>query len=171
MIRTALGLIPKVLGFKFSRSLGLKPPHPVNVTVSVTNLCNSRCKTCFIWRLYREKPELREREFKTWEFERVFESLGRNPVWFTISGGEPYLRSDIVEICTAAYEYCSPRVMTIPTNALLPRLVEEKTKGILERCEGVKLVVNLSLDGVGVRHDEIRVLPETSTSLWRRFNV
>jgi len=146
----------KVAGYKLSRSLKLRPPLPINVTVSLTNTCNSRCKTCFIWRHYREHPEQREREFETWEFDRTFQNLSKNPVWFTFSGGEPYLRSDIVEICASACEHCSPQVITIPTNALLPSLIEEKNRGILERCGDVRLIVNVSLDGIGEKHDEIR---------------
>ena len=156
MIVSLLKIIPEVAGYKLSRSLNLTPPFPINVTVSVTNLCNSRCKTCFIWKLYHDHPQLKEREFKTWEFERTFDALGKHPVYLVLSGGEPYLRRDIVEICTAAYEYCSPHVITIPTNALLPASIEEKTKRILEQCCDVRLITNLSLDGVGEKHDEIR---------------
>jgi len=156
MMRASLKLLPTIAGYKFSRRLNLKPSLPISITVSITNLCNSRCRTCFIWKLYRDHSELREKEFKIWEFERIFESIGKKPVWFTLSGGEPYLRHDLEEICTAIYEYCSPYIITIPTNALAPTLVEAKTKKILERCNDAKLVVNLSLDGVGEKHDEIR---------------
>lgn len=156
MNRSLLKIPLKVAGYKLSQGLNLKPPLPINVTFSVTNLCNSRCKTCFIWKLYHDHPELKEGEFKIWEFERTFQSLGKNPIWFTFSGGEPYLRHDIVEICSAAYEFCSSKIITIPTNALLPELVEEKTKRILEQCSDVRIIVNLSLDGVGEKHDKIR---------------
>jgi len=156
MMKTLLKLLPAISGYKLSRSLNLKPPLPINITVSVTNLCNSKCKTCFIWKLYCDHLELKEEEFETWEFERTFESLGKKPIWFTLSGGEPYLRHDIVKICIAVCEYCSPYIINIPTNALLPSVIEDKTKEILEQCNDVKLIVNLSLDGVGKKHDEIR---------------
>jgi len=156
MMKTLLKLLPAITGYKLSRSLNLKPPLPINITVSVTNLCNSKCKTCFIWKLYRDRLELKEEEFETWEFERTFESLGKKPIWFTLSGGEPYLRPDIVKICIAVCEYCSPYIINIPTNALLPSVIEDKTRKILEQRNDVKLIVNLSLDGVGEKHDEIR---------------
>jgi len=132
---------------------------PINLTVSVTNMCNSRCKTCFIWRLYRDKPELKEKEFETWEFERTFESIGKSVFWATISGGEPYLRPDLPEICVALSEYCKPRIINIPTNSLLPKVIEDKTKEILEGCDCPNLIINLSLDGIGAKHDEIRGVP------------
>ena len=156
MMGSLLKLIPNILGFKLSRSFGLKPPLPINITVSVTNLCNSHCKTCFIWKSYQDHPELREKEFDTWEFKKTFESLGNNPEWFVISGGEPFLRTDLVEICAAVYDNCSPQGITIPTNALLPTTIEKNTARILEQCPDAKLIVNVSLDGIGDKHDEIR---------------
>lgn len=149
-------IFQKVLGYKISRSLNLDPPLPINFTVSVTNTCNSECKTCFIWKLYQDRPELKEKELKTWEFERLFQSLGKTPVWFTFSGGEPFLRSDFTEICDIACELCDPRVVSIPTNSLSPSLIERKTREILEKSHRFDLIINMSLDGIDERHDEIR---------------
>jgi sulfatase maturation enzyme AslB (radical SAM superfamily) len=114
------------------------------------------CKTCFIWKQYKQYPLLEEKEFKTWEFEKTFQALERNPIWFVISGGEPYLRNDLVKICRAAYEYCSPQGITIPTNALLPKIIENNTKKILEQCSNTYIGINVSLDGIGEKHDYIR---------------
>jgi len=136
--------------------MGKTKNMPINVTVSVTNMCNSRCKTCFIWELYYKHPELRENEFKTEEFEETFKSIGKAPLWATVSGGEPYLRPDLPEICEALRQHCEPLFICIPTNALLPEIIEEQTEKILERCNDLKVIVNLSLDGVGPKHDKIR---------------
>jgi len=149
-------LIPTIALYKLARSLNLKSPFPINITVSVTNLCNSRCKTCFIWKLYDGHSKLMHDEFKTWEFERTFQSIGKEPIWFTLSGGEPFLRHDIVKICEAICEFCSPYIVNIATNGLLPRVIEGSTKKILEQCDDVQLIVNLSLDGIGEKHDRIR---------------
>jgi len=128
----------------------------MSVTVSVTNRCNSRCRTCYIWNLYREKPGLERTELTLSEFDSIFESLGRNVSYLVISGGEPFLRKDLPEICLSAYEHCHPSVVTIPTNALLPRLIGKKLRYILTKCTDTNFIVNLSLDGVGNKHDEIR---------------
>ena len=48
-----------------NRVLGL----PVNITVSVSYRCNSRCKTCNVWLLPNDDLTLDE-------WDRVFESLG-----------------------------------------------------------------------------------------------
>jgi len=127
--------------------------------MSVTNMCNSRCKTCYIWELYRKQPSLKEKELTTEEIVKIFESLGKTVVWYTMSGGEPFLRPDIAEICKAACEISCPEIINIPSNGLLPQLIETRTKQILERCDETTLIVNLSLDGIDQLQDEIRGIP------------
>jgi MoaA/NifB/PqqE/SkfB family radical SAM enzyme len=150
---------PKILGYKFARTFGHPSMLPISLTISVTNMCNSRCRTCFLWNLYREKADLKQREFTTSEFEKTFKGIGEPIFWVTMSGGEPFLRPDLPEICSAFTECCIPKILNIPTNALLPTVIEGKTKKILEKCSGTNLVLNLSLDGVGDVHDKIRNIP------------
>uniref|UniRef100_A0A7C4FGU8 Radical SAM protein n=1 Tax=Ignisphaera aggregans TaxID=334771 RepID=A0A7C4FGU8_9CREN len=146
----------KVVGYWLFKRLSRPRIMPINVTVSVTNMCNSRCRTCYIWKLYLEKPHLRDQELKIWEFERIFQSLGKSPLIVTISGGEPYLRPDLAQICIAIYEYCRPKALIIPTNALLTDAVKTTTEKILQKVDEVEVIVNISLDGVNELHDEIR---------------
>jgi MoaA/NifB/PqqE/SkfB family radical SAM enzyme len=135
------------------RALGWPRLLPLNVTVSVTDRCNSRCRTCNIWR--KAKGD----ELTAGEFDRVFQSLGRAPYWFTFSGGEPFLRHDLEDICQSAYERCQPAIMNIPTNGLLDAQIPGRVAEIARRCPDSELIVNLSLDGIGERHDEIRNVP------------
>ena len=154
----------KVLRLKAFRAFGLRA-YPINFTISVTNKCNSRCKTCNIWRIYGEKPEIRVNELSLDEYERIFESIGSgNMYWVTLSGGEPFLRRDLVDIFAALLERCSPRIVNIPTNATLPSVVERRVREMLELTRENRstvpmaptLILNLSLDGIGAKHDEIR---------------
>ena len=152
-------LLPKVVAFKLARKNLITPPMPVTLTFSVTNMCQSRCKTCYLWKLYQDNPELRERELKHDEIEKIFMSMG-HIYFFNISGGEPYLRKDLVEIVDLACKYLTPGVIHTPTNALAPKLIEKRTIEILEvmkdnNCE-VPFTVKPSFDGVGEKLDEIR---------------
>jgi MoaA/NifB/PqqE/SkfB family radical SAM enzyme len=122
---------------------------PINLTVSLTYRCNSRCKTCNIWKI-NSKNELSGEEFN-----EIFKKLGE-VYWFTMSGGEPFLRKDIVEICQSAYDNCGPGIINIPTNGLLYEIIPKRVVEILEVCPRSKIIVNLSLDGIGEQHDEIR---------------
>jgi MoaA/NifB/PqqE/SkfB family radical SAM enzyme len=135
------------------RAFGWPRLLPLNVTVSVTDRCNSRCQTCNIWR--KETGD----ELSTIEYDRVFQHLGRSPYWITFSGGEPFLRRDLEDVCQSAYEHCRPAIVNIPTNGLLHRQIPPRVAEIARRCPDSQLIVNLSLDGVGKRHDEIRCVP------------
>ena len=138
------------------REIGVPKLLPLNLTVSVTFKCNAKCKTCFIWKKYQENPALAKKELKLEEFEEIFKSLGKTPFWITLSGGEPFIRKDLVDICESIYRNNEPKIINIPTNGILSKKIEKDTREILEICEDTNVVVNLSLDGVGGKHDEIR---------------
>ncbi len=158
-MKSTLLFLPKIAGYILQKHIGHPRMIPANVTVSVTNRCNSHCKTCFIWDYRKERPGWKEKEFDVSEFVKVFQSLGNNVVWMTLSGGEPFLRKDLPEISKAAEEYCNPKVINIPTNCLLPSVIRDSSRKILERCQGTDFVINLSLDGVNGAHDVIRGVP------------
>lgn len=157
-MRSYTSLIVRSPLYNLSRKLGGPKLFPINYTFSITNTCNSKCKTCSIWKLYLERPELKSEELTTQEWLRVFESLNNSPFWVTISGGEPYTRGDLVEICEAICETNRPKILNIPTNGLLYDRIKNWTQKIAEICtdNGVALNVNLSLDGIGELHSEIR---------------
>ena len=147
-----LGVLLKIPLYRAFRRWGAPRLLPLNVTVSVTYRCNSRCRTCNVWRKQSE-------ELTAEEWDRVFASLGRAPYWFTISGGEPLLRRDVVEICRSAYRHCQPAIINIPTNGLLPDLIAERVEEIARSCPKSRIIVNVSLDGWGEQHDAIRNVP------------
>lgn len=152
-------ILPKIIQYRLFR-LGLTSPGtPLNLTFSVTNLCQSKCRTCSIWKLYRANPEKRNDELTLEEIEKIFKSMGHVYVC-NISGGEPFLREDIPKIIELACRYLTPAIIHIPTNAIAVDLVEKKTKEILNFLKkedpDVQLTVKPSLDHVGEKHDEIR---------------
>ena len=75
-------VVTELAPLKASYATGRVLRLPVNITVSVSYRCNSRCKTCNVWLLPND-------DLTVPEWDRVFESLGRSPYWFTFSGGEP----------------------------------------------------------------------------------
>lgn len=134
------------------RSIGRPKQLPMSLTVSVTSACNSRCKTCRIY-------ETRHDQMTVAQYGRLFRSLGRTPVWVTMSGGEPFLREELPEICASLYSHCRPAVINIPTNGILYQKIAPAVHTIATSCSGARVVVNLSLDAVGDMHDEIRGVP------------
>ena len=139
----------KIPFFLLNRRFGWPEMLPVNITLSPTPRCNSRCLTCNIW-------TKRENELSLAEWEQTFRSLGRAPFWFTVSGGEPFMYKDIVPLCQSLYKHCRPGIINIPTNSIMTEIIPRKVEEICRSCPKAKVIINLSLDGVGPKHDEIR---------------
>jgi MoaA/NifB/PqqE/SkfB family radical SAM enzyme len=142
-------VLPEIPPLKASYATGRVLRLPVNITVSVSYRCNSRCKTCNVWLLPNDDLTLPE-------WDRVFESLGRSPYWFTFSGGEPTLRKDLPEMVASAYRHCRPGIINIPTNGIQHNVIPGRIERVLEAAPKSEVIINLSLDGLGLKHDEIR---------------
>lgn len=149
-MRSAAKVLFKVPLYQSLYHFGFPRILPLNYTFSLTFGCNSRCQTCNIWKKRSDK------ELTTKEWEKIFYALGNSPFWVTISGGEPFLRQDLVRICQSLYRVCRPQIITIPTNGLLPETIFKKTKAIVQNSPQSQIVVNVSLDNVGEAHDRIR---------------
>lgn len=144
-----LDIIPQIPQYQLFRKFNFPHLLPINLTVSLTSRCNSKCMTCNI---YNNK----EVELSCEEFDKVFKSIGKTPYWITFSGGEPFLRKDIIELLESAYDNCSPKIINIPTNGLLHKIIPEKVKQISEYCSDSRIIINVSLDDIGSGHDKIR---------------
>ncbi len=142
-------LLPRLPLYVAFRRFGKPRLLPLSLVVSITYRCNSRCLTCNIWQKRSEEMSLEE-------WRKVFAKIGKTPYYLTFSGGEPFLREDIVELVAAAYEECRPAIITIPTNGLAWRVVPRKVEEILKVAPGAQVGINLSLDDIGPRHDAIR---------------
>jgi MoaA/NifB/PqqE/SkfB family radical SAM enzyme len=155
-------MLPKMVRYRLARMALASPGMPINLTFSVTNLCQSRCRTCRIWDLYRVYPEKRKDELRLDEIEQIFQSMGHVYV-FNVSGGEPFLRHDLVQIIELACRYLTPGVVHIPTNAIAGELIQRQVIEILRVIDSwnprVQLTVKPSLDHVGEKHDQIRGVP------------
>lgn len=150
-----ISLFLKLPAYWSFRALGKPVLLPFNYTFSVTYRCNSRCKTCNIWKIQQKIPF--NLELKTDEWIEIIKSLGKAPFWITISGGEPFLRKDLIEIIEAIARFNAPEIINVPTNGVLLNTAD-KISEMLEVLKGskTKLIVNYSIDEVGEKHDEIR---------------
>ena len=144
-----LEVLPKIAKMQASYALGKPLVLPMNLTISVSYRCNSRCKTCNVW----QRPN---DDFTLEEYEKTFASVGRAAYWFTFSGGEPTLRKDLPEMIGLAYKYCRPGVINIPTNGIQDKIIPGRIEKVLQAAPTSDVIVNLSLDGVGEKHDQVR---------------
>ena len=152
-------LAPKMVQYRLAHAGRSKPGMPINLTFSVTNVCQSRCKTCNIWEIYQTHPEKRAEELGLDEIEKIFKSMGHIYI-FNVSGGEPFLRPDFVELIELAVKYLKPGIIHIPTNAIAEKQILEKTSRIIKflkkNAPSLHLTIKPSLDHIDERHDEIR---------------
>jgi MoaA/NifB/PqqE/SkfB family radical SAM enzyme len=157
-----LELIPKLPLYWSFYHLGWPRMLPFSIVVSVSYRCNSKCKTCDVWR----KPN---DDMSVDEWRKVFANLGHSPFYLTFTGGEPFLRADLHEMVIAGAELCRPGVITIPTNGLLTKRILDQVDQICGAAPQAKIGINLSLDGIGEEHDEIRQVPgnwERAMATW-----
>ena len=88
------GPLSRSIGYHVARRTGRVSARPLNLTFSVTYRCNATCRTCNVWKK-------RVDDLTLVEYERVFAALGRSLYWATFSGGEPFIRPDLIDIVIA----------------------------------------------------------------------
>lgn len=166
-------IIGKIPQYRLARAGLVSPGKPFNLTFSVTNVCQSRCKTCNIWEIYKNNPEKRGDELTLAEIEKIFQSMGHIYL-FNVSGGEPFLRGDFADIIHAACKYLTPGLIHIPTNAIAEKQVLKQTRQIIELLKSsypnTKLTIKPSLDHVGGKHDDIRGVKGNFKKVMAVFN-
>ncbi|OGI17227.1 MAG: radical SAM protein [Candidatus Moranbacteria bacterium RBG_19FT_COMBO_42_6] len=158
-------LLPKIPLYKSFRKFGLPKMLPMNLTLNVTYRCNSRCRTCNVW-----KKKANELTLSEWE--KIFRSIGPGKVfWLILSGGEPFLKPDLAQLCRLAAKYLEPKIINIPTNGYLYQIIPSRVEEILAAAPKSKVVINFSLDGVGEAHDKIRNLEGNFENLLKSFRA
>jgi MoaA/NifB/PqqE/SkfB family radical SAM enzyme len=129
--------------------------QPVYMILGLTYDCNSFCRTCFNWEQLRKN---KEHELSLEELKQTFDSLG-DLLFVVMSGGEPFLRRDLPEVCETLSKRNNVKQITIPTGAIASDLIARSVEETLKRCPSTQIVVNLSIDHVGEKHDWIRGVP------------
>ena len=138
---------------------------PVYLVYFITDACNAKCKHCLLadgahpgW----EEPSMayRKQELSLEEIDKVAASMGKGSLMFLLpTGGEPFLRKDIGEIVKIFHKNTGVRNVGIPTNGSTTARTISIVKDLCESCPDLDLHIDVSLDGVGALHDEIRVFP------------
>lgn len=138
------------------------PKKISNINFAITYECNSSCKHCNIWRRYKENTKIIEKELKLSEIEKTFEESQylKNIQSIGLTGGEPFLRNDFIDLCGFFIKKYPKASISIPTNALVPDLIIDRLEKILKGfVSGNNIYLSISLDGIGKTHDEIRGIP------------
>jgi radical SAM protein with 4Fe4S-binding SPASM domain len=125
----------------------IKQPH--SAVLAVTYNCNSRCRMCNIWQ------KKSSNEIKPEDLLRLPKSLDD----INITGGEPFLRDDLIAILDNVFSRCNPSKLVISTNGFLTNKIIRIAEGILKKNYADRIIIAISLDAIGKKHDEIRGIP------------
>lgn len=125
----------------------LKNPFKLNFVITYN--CNLKCKICKIWR----KKSVNE--LTIGEIEK-FVKINNFFSWVSLTGGEPFLRKDVVNIVRIFKENCPDfYLLNIPTNGSVPTLITKKVLELVE-LNIPKIVITISIDGPRDLHNSMR---------------
>ena len=128
---------------------------PIFLTVFIT----SRCGLNLSGQLFYREELLKGNINKEMTLEEYDLFTSKSPPFpkLILTGGEPFLRDDLVDIAKCFYHNrSSSRQITIPTAGQHPDKIAELVKELLHDCPELILEIQLSIDGVRETHDEIR---------------
>ncbi|MFA4888698.1 MAG: radical SAM protein [Candidatus Omnitrophota bacterium] len=134
--------------------------NPPSILVFFSSFrCNARCVMCSAWVKQKTRKEL-----NCSEVERIFSdvTLSKSIKVINLTGGEPTLREDLVEIVKIIAAKCvNLERLDLSTNGITGLDVIDKIEQILAYLlpRGLKLSASLSIDGVGEVHDRVRGTP------------
>lgn len=147
-------------GVKYHAAGRIYTPKPLYSTLRVSHRCNSRCVMCDDWKKQDTDKELTPAEIGEIYRNPLFSSLEK----LSLSGGEPTLREDLVQIAQVVLDACpNIKEMSLLTNGLEANLVVEKVKELLSLSDYKRVgrfSVLVSLDGYGATHQKIRGVPQ-----------
>lgn len=128
------------------------------ICLGLTDACNSRCTQCDIWRSYLNDPSKKDKEFKVWEIERMLKSSPslRYLTSVSLTGGEPALREDLVEIAKVLKDNNKEIRLFFQSNGLSTERVVQKIKEVAAFAD---VTACISVDGLEATHDRVRGVP------------
>lgn len=133
-----------------TRILTSKLPY---VDFFVTARCNSKCSHCFYWKKIENSDK--EKELRFDEIQKISKNLGKI-YYLTLTGGEPTLRDDIVEIIKLFYKQNDVKQLAFHSNGLNPEKLYRITEEVLKNCPNLIFIVALSIEDFEKNHDKIR---------------
>jgi MoaA/NifB/PqqE/SkfB family radical SAM enzyme len=133
--------------------------NPEALSLEVTHHCVARCVMCTIWKIPKDVKDV---VLSGW-LHLLSEPILGHLKELDITGGEPFLRSDLAAFLTeiAAMKRAhlpEIRSVAVTTNGFLTERVLETVRQVFPVLEtnGIQMVLALAMDGVGEVHDRIR---------------
>jgi radical SAM protein with 4Fe4S-binding SPASM domain len=140
--------------FSYDFGKGTSAP-PEAITFFLTRLCNLRCKMCGQWGDVGATRSEDVENLKNWltfdEVKVVLDEVKKYKPNITLFGGEPLMHPDILDIMRAVKKL-RLHGLIITNGTLLEKVAQDLVETGWDE-------LNVSIDGHGALHDEIRALP------------
>lgn len=134
-----------------------RPLLPRELMLVITYRCNAKCVMCNIWKKSK-KTEISYYQLRQIISSKLFSEIET----INLTGGEPTLRKDLPQIARLLTRKL-PRLkrITLSTNGLNTEQVVSSCIEMAKSCDksAIDLLVDVSLDGIGKVHDNIRNIP------------
>lgn len=122
-------------------------PEPIDGLIAINYRCNTRCVMCNIW------EGKNDADFPVEMLEKIPATLK----FLNISGGEPFLSRNIVDIVERSRKRFPRAAITISTNGIAHQAILKQAPALREIDPDIGL--GISIDGIGEMHDRIRGVP------------
>lgn len=127
------------------------PPY---IILFVSDRCWMRCSHCWFNEEWK-KAHLHSAVLEFDELKKTFMSIKRAH-FVSLTGGEAFIRDDIVEIVNMMLNTSKIDRYDIPTSGYDTDSIVRKAQRMLEENKDVPFRIDVSIDGAGSLHDEIR---------------
>jgi len=145
------------------------PGKPQAISLEITHNCIAKCIMCNIWKIPSEVPNLSMDDWIRFLSSDLFSDLRE----LDITGGEPFIRSDLLDFFSGVCELKQTnlrrlRSIAVTTNGFLTgRILEYVEKALpLLRDKDIDLVMVCAMDAIGEIHEKIRNYPDA----WSKVN-
>jgi MoaA/NifB/PqqE/SkfB family radical SAM enzyme len=122
---------------------------------AITYNCDSKCKICNIWKIKEHDRRELTGDYVSDFFRKNFELL-KDLRSIQVTGGEPFLHKDLLNILSIIHTHIPNCFIWIPTNGLNPDKITSTLRGFMEKIPYQDIGISLSIDGIGEIHDEQR---------------
>lgn len=131
-----------------------KYDYPTHINFPVTDNCNSMCQMCNVWK-DKSYNELTPQQIRKIFNDKLFHGV----LHVGLSGGEPTLRKDLSKITKIIFQTLPKlKSISITSHGFHPKKWQEIAPIIKQQASiyGVSFKVNISVDGIGDLHEEVR---------------
>ena len=152
------------------KTLYLTRAEPVGLIHFLTNRCNARCSFCFI-DFDNKQTQSKQNEMTTKQIIEMTKTMGKSLQHVNLTGGEPFLRSDLFEIVKGYFDNANVGSILINSNGTYTKRVREFVKKLNEQFPEKRVIIQFSIDSFPEDHNKIRKVPGLFDKTMESYNI